>query len=69
MSGYKQIDWRTAEKILRRNGYAWDKSRKTASSHRHYVNTDGDKVIINVNGKLNPMVWRRLCKEHELKLQ
>lgn len=68
MGSYKQIDWRNAEKILRRNGYEWDRSRKTASSHRHYVNSSGDKIIINTNGKLNPMVWRRLCKEHGLKL-
>ena len=66
MSGYKQINWRNAEKILRSNGYQWDKTRKVASSHRHYVNSNGDRVIINVNGKLNPMVWRRLCKEHGL---
>ena len=66
MCSYKQIDWRNAEKILRSNGYQWDKTRKTASSHRHYVNNNGDRVIINTNGKLNPMVWRRLCKEHGL---
>jgi predicted RNA binding protein YcfA (HicA-like mRNA interferase family) len=66
MCSYKQIDWRNAEKLLRSNGYQWDKTRKTASSHRHYVNSNGDRVIINTNGKLNPMVWRRLCKEHGL---
>lgn len=65
MCSYKQIDWRNAEKILRKNGYQWDKNRKAASSHRHYVNENGDRIIINV--QLNPMVWRRLCKEHGLK--
>lgn len=66
MCSYKQINWKNAEKILRNNGYQWDKTRKTASSHRHYINANGDRVIINTNGKLNPMVWRRLCKEHNL---
>ena len=47
MCSYKQIDWKKAEKVLRSNGYQWDKTRKTASAHRHYINANGDRVIIN----------------------
>lgn len=64
MCSCKQIDWRTAEKILRKNGFEYDRSRGKSSSHRHYVR-NGERVIINI--RLNPMVWNRLCKEHNLK--
>lgn len=61
--GYTQIELRTAEKILRKNGYYLDRTRGRQSGHRHYVK-DKDRVILTV--KVNPMIWRRLCKEHNL---
>lgn len=68
MCSYKQTTWRSAERILRRNGYTLDSKRKGKGSHRHYVNNSGNRIIICINGDktLNPMLWRRLCKENNL---
>lgn len=68
MCSYKQITWRSAERILRKNGYTWDKTRKGKGAHRHYVDSYGNRIIINADRKLNPMVWLRLCKENKLNI-
>ena len=60
MSTLKEITTREAKKILRDNGFK-------------LCRTNGDHFIFKRNGiscvineKLNKMVWRRLCKEHNL---
>ena len=56
------IKFREAEKILKRNGFTYD---KTKGSHHQYVK-DGHRVVININ--INPCVWLRLVKENKLKV-
>ena len=56
------IKFREADKILRKNGFNYD---KTKGSHIHYKR-NGIRVVITKD--LNPCVWQRLCKENKLKL-
>jgi predicted RNA binding protein YcfA (HicA-like mRNA interferase family) len=56
------IRFRDAEKILKQNGFVYDKTR---GSHHQYVK-DGQRIVINRN--INPCVWLRLIKENKLKV-
>ena len=60
MSQNGEIRFKDADRVLRRNGFVWDRSR---GSH-HYYTRDGKGIVINI--RTNRMVWRRLCKEHGL---
>ena len=57
-----KITFREADRILVDNGFQRDKIK---GSHHHYVR-NGHRVVINL--KLNRMVWQRLIKENQLKI-
>ena len=54
---YKEID-----KILRRNGFVYDKTR---GGRIQYVR-NGHRIV--VNKETNPCVWLRLVKENKLEV-
>lgn len=56
----QNIKFKEADRILRNNGFIYDKSR---GSHHHYVK-NGRRVVVNRD--INPCVWQRLCKENNL---
>jgi len=56
------IKFRDAEKILKRNGFVYDKTR---GSHHQYVR-NGIRIVVNKN--INPCVWLRLVKENNLEV-
>ena len=56
-----QINFREAEKILKNNGYTYERTR---GSHFQYVK-DGKRIVIT-RKKVNPCVWARLVKEYNL---
>ena len=56
------IKFREVDKILKRNGYVYD---RTKGSHHQYVK-DGNRVVVNRN--INPCVWLRLVKENKLEV-
>lgn len=56
------IKFRDVEKILKKNGYVYDKAR---GSHYQYVK-NGNRVVVNRN--INPCVWLRLVKENNLEV-
>ncbi len=56
------IKFREVDKILKQNGFVYD---KTTGSHHQYVK-DGKRVV--VNRKINPCVWLRLVKENNLEV-
>lgn len=60
---YRVIDDRDFIKMLRLNGYA--KSRGKGDHTVYYNEEKHDSITINKH--LNPMVMRRLIKEHNLK--
>ena len=60
MAQNNNIRFKEADRVLRRNGFVCDRTR---GSHHHYVKDD-KAVVINI--RTNKMVWRRLCKEHNL---
>ena len=60
MNNRKVFSTREVEKILRKNGYTYKKSR---GSHIHYEK-DGNIVVITKD--INAMVWRRLMKENNI---
>lgn len=60
MSRMKTYSTREARKILRANGYKYVGCK---GDHFRYVK-DGNLIVITKD--LNKMVWRRLCKEHNI---
>jgi len=56
------IKFRDAEKILKRNGFVYDKNR---GRQHQYVRND---IRIVVNKNINPCVWLRLVKENNLEV-
>lgn len=58
---YKVYSFKEFSRLLKDNGYAL---LRTNGDHYIYGNNSGDKITINCN--LNPMVARRLIKEHNL---
>jgi predicted RNA binding protein YcfA (HicA-like mRNA interferase family) len=60
---YAVITNRDFEKILKANGYT---IVRTSGGHSIWYNDD-KKDSITISSKLNPMVARRLIKEHDLK--
>lgn len=56
------IKFKEVERILKRNGYVYD---RTKGSHHQYVK-DGNRVVVNRN--INPCVWLRLVKENNLEV-
>ena len=60
MAHNNDIKFKEADRVLRRNGFVYD---RTKGSHHYYIR-DGKPVVINI--KTNRMVWRRICKENNL---
>jgi predicted RNA binding protein YcfA (HicA-like mRNA interferase family) len=56
------IKFREVDRILKRNGFAYDKTR---GSHFQYVR-DGRRVV--VTREINACVWLRLIKENNLEV-
>lgn len=62
----EQRDWSRKKviQILRYNGYRYVDCK---GSHYHwYRESDGDKINLPMNKDVNPMLWRRIVKEHNL---
>lgn len=60
---YRVLSDREFAKLLKQNGYA---VARTSGDHTVYYNAER-KDSITVNRNINPMVVRRLIKEHNLK--
>ena len=55
------ITYKKADATLRKAGF---KRISCTGSHWRYENDDGKSVILP--RKVNPCIWRRLCKENNL---
>lgn len=55
------IKFAEADRILRKNGYV---QKSCTGSHFRYENDMGRAVFIP--RKVNPCIWKRLCKENNL---
>lgn len=55
-----QIDFKTAERVLRINGFRYD---RTKGSHYQFVK-DGKRITIN--RRIKPCVWYRIVKDYKL---
>lgn len=57
------LPYRTVARILRRNGFL--PIPKSGSSHEKWARGGVEHLVVSMNG-VNRMIWRRLCKEHNL---
>ena len=61
------LEWDTNkfEKMLRRNGYFWDKSQGKGS-HKIYINEAGTRISVPL--RVKAVIARRLIKENNLNI-
>ena len=57
----QNIRYRDADKILRANGF-----KKYSCKGSHFKYKNGTRSVI-IPKDLNPVIWNRICKEHNLK--
>lgn len=63
--GSKDLDFRKIERIILMCGF--EKQKNIRTSHLKY-RRGSETIVLTANG-VNRMMWRRLCKEHNLPLK
>lgn len=58
------LDTKKIVKILKKNGFVFDHSK---GDHDYYKHPDRPKSMFSITVPyMNRMIWRRLCKEHNI---